>query len=140
MGNQNNRKERRRFKRVAIPVDDGIMGFISSPRLIADESIAAKIIDLSAGGLHFFLHRSSFKEISTGDHLMLKEIKGTKNLDFISNIELEVKWIADHETLEHVGFGCEFLHISEEIRQQIDQFVDTMRLLEVKKEHVESQK
>ena len=133
MGNQNNGKERRRFKRVAIPVDDGIMGFISSPRLIADESIAVKIIDLSAGGLHFFLHRSSFKEISTGDHLTLREIKGTNNLDFISNIELEVKWIADHHALKHVGLGCEFLHISDEIRQQIDQFVDTMRLLGVKK-------
>ena len=133
MGNQNNGKERRRFKRVAIPVDDGIMGFISSTRLIADESIAVKIIDLSAGGLHFFLHRSSFKEISTGDHLTLREIKGTNNLEFISNIEIEVKWIADHQALKHVGLGCEFLHISDEIRQQIDQFVDTMRLLGVKK-------
>ena len=133
MGNQNYGKERRRFKRVAIPVDDGIMGFISSPRIITDESIAVKITDLSAGGLHFFLHRSSFKDISSGDHLTLKKIRGTNNLDFISNIELEVKWIADHQALEHVGFGCEFLHISEEIRQQIDQFVDTMRLLEDKK-------
>lgn len=133
MGNQNNGKERRRFKRVAIPVDDGIMGFISFTRLIADESIAVKIIDLSAGGLHFFLHRSSFKEISTGDHLTLREIKGTNNLEFISNIEIEVKWIADHQALKHVGLGCEFLHISDEIRQQIDQFVDTMRLLGVKK-------
>ncbi|MGD1972933.1 MAG: PilZ domain-containing protein [Desulfobacterales bacterium] len=132
MGNQNYRNERRRYKRVAIPVEDGIVGFISSPRLIADESIAVKIIDLSAGGLHFFLHRSSFKQISIGDNLTLKEIKGTKNLDFISNIELEVKWIADHQALKHVGLGCEFLHITEEIRQQIDQFVDTMRLLEVK--------
>jgi c-di-GMP-binding flagellar brake protein YcgR len=133
MGNQKNGKERRRFKRVVIPVDDGIMGFISSSRLLADEPIAVKIIDLSAGGLHFFLHRSCFKEISTGDRLILKEIKGTKNLDFISNVELEVKWIADHQALKHIGLGCEFLHISEEIRQQIDQFVDTMRLLEVKK-------
>ena len=133
MGNQNNGKERRRFKRVAIPVDDGIMGFISFTRLIADESIAVKIIDLSAGGLHFFLHRSSFKEISTGDHLILREIKGTNNLEFISNIEIEVKWIADHQALKHVGLGCEFLHISDEIRQQIDQFVDTMRLLGVQK-------
>jgi c-di-GMP-binding flagellar brake protein YcgR len=133
MGNQNNGKERRRFKRVAIPVDDGIMGFISFTRLIADESIAVKIIDLSAGGLHFFLHRSSFKEISTGDHLILREIRGTNNLEFISNIEIEVKWIADHQALKHVGLGCEFLHISDEIRQQIDQFVDTMRLLGVKK-------
>ena len=129
MGNQYDGQERRRFRRVAIPVDDGIIGFISSPRLIADESIAVKIIDLSVGGLHFFFHRGSFKEITTGDHLTLREIKGTKNLDSISNVELEVKWIADHPSLEHVGLGCEFLNISNEIRQQIDQFIDTRGLL-----------
>jgi c-di-GMP-binding flagellar brake protein YcgR len=129
MGNQYDGQERRRFKRVAIPVDDRIMGFISSPRLIADESIAVNIIDLSAGGLHFFLRRGSFKEITTGDHLTLRKIKGTENLDFISNIELEVIWIADHPSLEHVGLGCEFLNISDEIRQQIDQFIDTRGLL-----------
>jgi c-di-GMP-binding flagellar brake protein YcgR len=129
MGNQYDGPERRRFRRVAIPAEDGIMGFISSPRVIADESIAVKIIDLSAGGVHFFFPRGSFKEITTGDHLTLREIRGTKNLDSISNVELEVKWIADHPSLEHVGIGCEFLHISDEIRQQIDQFVDTMRLL-----------
>ena len=129
MGNQYDGSERRQFRRVAIPADDGIVGFISSPRLIADDSIAVNIIDLSAGGLHFILPRGSFKEISTDDHLTLKEIKGTKNLDFISNVELEIKWIADHQSLKHIGLGCEFLNISEEIRQQIDQFVDTMRLL-----------
>ena len=129
MGNQSDGLERRRFRRVAIPSDDDIMGFISSPRLIADESIAVNIIDLSAGGLHFFLLRGYFKEITTGDHLTLREIKGTKNLDFISNVELEIKWIADHQSLKHIGLGCEFLNISKEIRQQIDQFVDTMRLL-----------
>lgn len=129
MANHNNGKERRQFKRIAIPADDGIMGFISSPSLVADDPIAVKIIDLSAGGLHFFLHRGSFKKICSGDHLILKKIKGTKNLAFISDLELEIKWVADHQSLKHVGLGCEFLHISDKVRQQIDQFVDTMRLL-----------
>ena len=128
MGNQYNGSERRKFRRVAIPADDGIMGFISSPRLIADDSIAVQIINLGTGGLHFFLPKGSFEEIGTGDHLTLREIKGAKNLDAISNVELEVKWVADHQSLKNVGVGCEFLNISDDIRQQIDQFVDTMRL------------
>ncbi len=128
MGSQFDGSERRKYRRVAIPANDGIKGIISSPRLIADDSIAVKIIDLSAGGLHFFLLRDSFKKISTGDHLTLREIKGVKKLDFVANIELEVKWIAEHPSLKHVGLGCEFLNIADEIRQQIDQFVDTMRL------------
>ena len=129
MGNQIDGSERREFKRVAIPSSDGIMGYISSPRLKSDGTIAVNIIDLSAGGLHFFVLKGSFKEISAGDDLILKEIKGTKKLEFISNVELEVKWIAEHPSLKHVGLGCEFLNISDEIRQQIDQFIDIMRQL-----------
>ena len=129
MGSQYDEREKRQFRRVAIDPDDGIMGFISSPRLKADDSIAVNIINLSAGGLHFFLPKGSFKDICTGDHLTLREIKGSKDLDFISNVELEVKWVAEHPLLKHVGLGCEFLNISDEIRQQINQFVDNMRLL-----------
>jgi len=130
MENQNDGSERRQFKRVAIPSNDGIMGIIRSPRLIADDAIAVNIINMSAGGLHFFLPRGSFKELSAGDHLTLNEIKGAKNLEFISNVKLEVKWIAEHPSLKHVGLGCQFLNISEKIRQQIDQFVDSMRQFE----------
>ena len=83
MENQNDGSERRQFKRVAIPSNDGIIGIIRSPRLIADDSIAVNIINMSAGGLHFFLPRGSFKQISPGEHLTLREINGTKNLEFI---------------------------------------------------------
>ena len=131
MGGQYNERKRRQFRRVAIDPDDGIMGFISSPRLIADDSIAVNIINLSAGGVHFFLHRGSFKEICTGDHFTLREIKGTKDLGFIANVELEVKWVAEHRSLEHVGLGCKFFNISDEIRQQINHFVDSKRPLVV---------
>ena len=130
MENQNDGSERRQFKRVAISSNDSIIGIISSSRLKAEDSIAVNIIDLSAGGLHFFLPTGSFKEISAGDHLILREIKGTKDLQFISNVELEVKWIAGHPSLKHVGLGCEFLNISDKIRRQIDQFIDTIRQLE----------
>ena len=126
MENQNDGSERRQFKRVAISSNDSIIGIISSSRLKAEDSIAVNIIDLSAGGLHFFLPKTSFKEIRSGDHLTLREIRGAENLDFISDVELEVKWVAEHQSLKNIGLGCEFLNISDEIRQQIDQFVDTM--------------
>ncbi len=106
MENQNDGSERRQFKRVAIPSNDGIMGIIRSPRLIADDSIAVNIINMSAGGLHFFLPRGSFKQIRRGDHLTLREINGTKNLEFISNVKLERKWNAEDRSLGHVRFGC----------------------------------
>ena len=127
MGNHNNGPERRKYRRVAIPADDGIMGIVRSSQLTVDDAAAVNIINLSEGGLHFFLPKGSFKEINIGDHLTLKEITGAKKLECIANIELEVKWIAKHQALKHVGLGCEFINIFDQNRKQIDEFVDTMR-------------
>ncbi len=87
--------------------------------------MAASIMNLSAGGLQFILPRGVYPEIGNGDRLILREIKGTTDLKFISNLELEVKWIMDIQIFEHIGIGCEFLKTSEAIREQIDRFVDS---------------
>ncbi len=56
-------------------------------------------------------------------------IKGTTDLEFISFLELEVKWVMDLQIFEHVGIGCEFLNASDAIMDQIDRFVDSEILL-----------
>jgi c-di-GMP-binding flagellar brake protein YcgR len=114
--------EKRRFKRAVFSIEDGIIGVFSSNDFTND-SIAASIMNISAGGLQFILPRGAYPEIGTGDRLILREIKGTTDLKFISNVELEVKWIMDHQIFEHVGIGCEFLNTPDAIRDQIDQFV-----------------
>ena len=116
--------EKRRFKRTVFSIEDGIIGVFSSNDFTND-SIAASIMNLSAGGLQFILPRSSYPEIGTGDRLILREIKGTTDLKFISNLELEVKWVLDLQIFDHVGIGCEFLNVSDAIMDQIDRFVDS---------------
>ncbi|MHC4455590.1 MAG: PilZ domain-containing protein [Planctomycetota bacterium] len=122
MKQQFNGPEKRRFQRAVFSIGDGFIGVFSNDGFTND-SMAASIMNLSAGGLQFILPRDTSPEIGTGDHLILREIRGTTGLRFVSNLELEVKWVMDHQIFEHVGIGCEFLNTSEAIRDQIDQFV-----------------
>lgn len=118
--------ERRRFKRVVFSIEDGITGVFSSPGF-ADDSIAAMIMDLGAGGLQFVLPRNTTHKISTGDRLILGKVQGMTDLKFVCKVELKVKWIMDLEYFEHIGVGCEILNASDVIRDQINRFVDYER-------------
>ncbi len=120
--------EKRRFQRAVFSIGDGVIGVFSSNGL-KNDSIAASIANLSAGGLQFILPRDTSPEISTGDHFILREIRGTTDLRFVSNLELEVKWVMDLQIFEHIGIGCEFLNASDAIMDQIDRFVDSEILL-----------
>ncbi len=124
MKQQFNGPEKRRFKRAVFSIEDGIIGVFSSDDFTND-SMAASIMNLSAGGLQFILPRDTSPEIGAGDRLILREIKGTTGLRFVSNLELEVKWVMDLQIFEHIGIGCEFLNASDAIMDQIDRFVDS---------------
>ncbi len=124
MKQQFNGPEQRRFQRAVFSIGDGVIGVFSSNGL-KNDSIAASIMNLSAGGLQFILPRDTSQEIGAGDRLILREIKGTVDLELASNNELEVKWIMELQIFEYIGIGCEFLNISEATRVQIDQFVDS---------------
>lgn len=116
-------KERRKFSRVLFSIEDGVVGVFTLSGN-KKESIAAFIFDLSTGGLHFILSRDENKGFSNGDHLTLSKIRGKTSLQFIADIEIEIKWILDHQYVEHIGLGCEFKNLPEAVRDQIGQFVD----------------
>ncbi len=128
MKKQFNGPEKRRFQRAVFSIGDGVIGVFSTDGFTND-SIAASITNLSAGGLQYILPRDSSAEIGSGDHLILRVIKGATDLEFISNLELEIKWVMDLQIFEHVGIGCEFLNASAAIMDQIDRFVDSEILL-----------
>ncbi len=116
--------ERRKFKRIVISATDEVMGAFKFTGL-PDKLVSYKIADVSAGGLRFILPRDDDLQISTHDTLFLREIKGKSQLEFVVGIELEVKWVMDHEMFAHLMIGCEFLNTSESVQKQIDQFVES---------------
>jgi len=125
---KNMEKEQRRFKRFYIPLDDRIEGIFSLSLKNSEAYLfTARIMDISEGGLNFALKRHDAKGIRSGDRLILKRIKGSKKLEFCTNMELEIRWTMGKSDrfLKHVGVGCGFQNISEALRQQIAQFVDS---------------
>ncbi len=123
-----NKKEQRRLKRVYFSAADGIEGVFSFSLENSESNlITANIMNLSAGGLNAAFKKHAAGDIRIGDRLILKKIRGTKRLEFCTDMELEVRWTmgAGDHMLKHVGVGCEFKNIPESIRQQIAQFVDS---------------
>lgn len=115
------RKERRRFERRSV-IEIRIVGifYFKSGN---QELITARIINISEGGLNFVLKKDENKEAVVGKHLILKEIKGAEPLQSITDLELEIKWIAVPPSFDHFGIGCEFINASEKARTQLRQFV-----------------
>jgi len=124
MSNSNNMEDRRKFKRILFSAEDEVTGVVSLSES-DDETKAFKIADFSAGGLRFLIQKVDWGEIEKGDTLLLQTINGKSQLDFISDLQLEVKWIMDDPVFEHVMIGCEFSGISDTDRKRIEQFVES---------------
>ncbi len=116
--------EKRKFKRIVFSAKDEVMGVFSFPG-IADDFLSYTIADIGAGGLRFILPKDDALKIATNDTLFLREIKGKSQLQFVADIELEVKCTMDHEMFAHIMIGCEFVTIAEDVRKQIDQFFES---------------
>jgi c-di-GMP-binding flagellar brake protein YcgR len=124
MDNNYNGFERRKFKRIVFSAKDEVMGLFTVPG-IADDRVSYKIADIGAGGLRFILPRDDDLKVSIGNTLFLHEIKGKTQLEFAADIKLEVKWTMDHEIFQHIMIGCEFIHMTEAVQKQIEQFVES---------------
>lgn len=124
MANSNNMENRRRFKRILFSAEEEVTGIVSLSES-DDETVAYKIADLSAGGLRFLIQKIDSSQVQTGDTLILKTIDGKSQLDFVSDLQLDVRWIMDDPRLEHAMIGCEFSGISDSDRERIEQFVES---------------
>jgi c-di-GMP-binding flagellar brake protein YcgR len=119
-------QEQRRYKRFYFSVEDGLVGVF---RIGKKQNINASIMNLSAGGLFFVLEKNVAKKINVGQRVLLKEVLGDERLDFLRGIEMEIRWMAEINGLNHTGYGCEFLNVTKEAREKISEFVDFEILL-----------
>ena len=117
--------ERRKFKRIVFSAQDEVMGAVAFPEH-AGKSFTCKIADIGAGGLRFIIAKDDApKALAVDSTLLLHEIKGRSPLEIVGDVELQVRWVMEHEMLDHLAFGCEFVRITEDLRAQIDRFVES---------------
>ncbi len=117
------RKERRRFRRIFFAFEDGITSILAPPGL-NENPFTASVMNLGEGGVGLAISRDENQSISEGDQLILIRVKGIRGLDFMINIEMEIKWVIDDKVLAHIAFGCEFLKTPQAIREKIRTFIN----------------
>ena len=116
-------RERRRHRRIFFSIEDGIKGIFA----FSDHQrglLTASIINISEGGLGLALNKDKKDKIARGDYVILSHITGIQDLEPLTNVEAEIKWIVDNPSLEFLGFGCEFLDASESVREALRSLID----------------
>jgi c-di-GMP-binding flagellar brake protein YcgR len=123
MENEFDGAEKRKHKRIIFSASDEVTGSVTW-REYAEKPFIYRISDISAGGVRFILSKGESPQIiDHDDRLLLGKIKGSR-LEFVVDVELAVRWVIEHEMFEHMVIGCEFVDISDDVRMQIDQFVE----------------
>ena len=119
-------REKRRYERIFFTREQciagvfaGVFGEFENP----EARFEAVVLNLSEGGLHFTRKRDGGKAIQPGDRLRLQSLQGPAPLNYAQGVEVEIKWVLDHEYLEHVGYGCEFVDPPPALRHMIQEVV-----------------
>jgi c-di-GMP-binding flagellar brake protein YcgR len=118
-----NLESRRQYKRALFTIEDDIKGIFSIPGSDI-RPISTYILNLGQGGTYFIINQSDESHFQPGTRLVLVQIKGHEPLQYLVNVDVEIKWIFDHNIMEYVGAGCQFLNISQSSRDQIKSFVE----------------
>ena len=118
-------EEKRKYPRLALRIEDGYFGNFSTAN---DQKIVAPIMNLSAGGLNMAVPDAAKDKIKAGDKLYLNNIAGGANLAFLGDVHAEIRWVKALDQPGYVSVGCQFCQLSDEVRQQLAQFVHTERM------------
>jgi len=118
-------EEKRLYPRLALQIEDGYFGHFS----LADNGrLAALIVNLSAGGINIAVAESESDKINDGNTLELQQISGGTNFSFLKDLRAEIRWIKKLEIAGYVSVGCRFVDMTEELREQLGQFVNSERM------------
>ena len=82
---KNSVEEKRKFNRIPFSYQDNIVGVFTHPG--RQDKINAHVLNFSMQGLYFTMRKEEWKKLSENDKLVLLEIKGPKQTNFIVDIE-----------------------------------------------------
>ena len=123
MSDEIEEKERRESYRTFFSLKENISAIIQTHTgsLI---SLPVTLISISAGGFGFFCPREEVLDIiKEGDLLTSTDIKTPEPLGPIASLGVKVKYVLDYEAHDRIGVGCDFMKISDGLRNKIQNFV-----------------
>ena len=117
--------EKRKFKRMVFSAKDNVTALVTWPEQ-GDARFTYRISDIGAGGMRFIVTKENAPSvIDYNDVLFVHQIKGQSQLEFVAGVQLEVRWVIEHDMFEHMVIGCEFVGIADDVRGQVDRFVES---------------
>lgn len=125
----NGHKKDRKFKRIPFPSTKNIKAVCKVVANAKAEPVHMHIANLSEGGVGLIAKKELVQAINVNDILILDKIVGVYELDFVKNIELEVKWLMVTQIMENAGVGCSFTNISNSVKAKLLAFINSMEAL-----------
>jgi len=117
--------EQRKYKRLYFPTHEmirAVFSFSGDKQLMFE----SKVLNLSELGLGLVVRKSDTNaadDLKAGDVLHLKEIVGSPDLKFVRELKSEIRWVANAQWMDNIGFGCEYIDISPELREKLNSFI-----------------
>ena len=122
----------RKYTRIILPKDKRaetriliVSGDADTEPVTSAKEFDATVINLSEGGLGFSTLRQGFRKLCSLDKLMILSVIGESPFDDMTGLSLEIKWVLDNSEFSHLGFGCQFKDISEELKDRIRGYIKT---------------
>ena len=109
-------KDNRRHKRTFFSPADNIGALLV---FLDQEPINGLVLDISESGIGLTVTREQASFIEIGKKFFLGQINGISSIQLNSAVEIEVRWVLDHEFLGHIALGCQFHGMPESIQEEI---------------------
>ncbi len=115
--------ERRRHRRVYFN-NGGVTGSFG-PLDTPEQSVEAKVLNLSLGGLYITVSRGAPLRFRANETIIMYELKAPEHSIMITgNIMVDVKRVEDQPIFNHIGYGCQFIELDQSSRTRLVKFLE----------------
>ncbi len=114
--------EKRLFERFLFSSDVKVLADLTATDA-QKKTYVAELKNISKGGMGLKFKNVSPDTIHEGDHFIITKIDRIDTLQFLTTIKIVIRWIMNYKHSEGIHSGCEFINISDSIREEIGQFI-----------------
>lgn len=118
---QPHRQENRRHKRIYFSPGERVSAQVFP--VGGGVPVRVDVLDVSESGIGLSHARGGLGDVAPGVRLRLAALEGWADIEFTPPVEIEIKWVLDHEFLGRIAFGSEFLNMAQEHRLQLRQMI-----------------
>ncbi len=112
-------EEKRQHKRVYFSIDEDYVLEIESK-----ESLKARLLSLSEGGISFFVPLSRKKFFKKDDIIFLKILKSDDYILVDRPVSLSVRYCMESHEGNKLIVGCKFLDLPEDLKNKVRKLVE----------------